>query len=490
MNIIEAMGDRRLFGPMFECESWDAWRVFLAALFGLKLSAEGLEVYRRHTGRETQHAGPHQEAWVIAGRRGGKSRIAALVATYVALFRDYSGVLARGERGVVSVLAADRRQARTIFRYVEGLVDAVAMLSAKVASRSRESISFDNGIDIEIHTSSYRSVRGYTIVAAILDEVAFWHSDDSANPDTEILRALRPSMATVEGALLLAVSTPYARRGEVWRHYDRHHGRDSSTLVWCAPTRAMNPLVAESVIEAAQEDDPLAAAAEFGAEFRRDVESFLSPEAIEAVVAPRRHELAPRADVEYVAFTDPSGGSRDSYTLAVAHLEGERAVLDALREREPPFSPEGVTEEYATLIEGYGVRTVAGDRYAGEWPREQFAKHGITYEPCERSKSELYLEFLPAVNSGRVVLLDNRRLRAQLERLERRTWRGGKDSVDHPPKGRDDLANAAAGALVEALATAGDGEVHLWFAGEGGFEDGEFEARVRERGHWFPGDPI
>jgi hypothetical protein len=76
---------------------------------------------------------------------------------------------------------------------------------------------------------------------------------------------------------------------------------------------------------------------------------------------------------------------------------------------------------------------------------------GIAYEPSERTKSQIYLEFLPLLNSGRVELLDNPRLISQLYALERRTSRGsGKDTIDHPPGGHDDVINAAAGALVLA----------------------------------------
>jgi hypothetical protein len=73
---------------------------------------------------------------------------------------------------------------------------------------------------------------------------------------------------------------------------------------------------------------------------------------------------------------------------------------------------------------------VRGDRYAGEWPRERFRVHGLTYEPSEQNKSELYLALLPLLNSGRAELLDDKRLVAQLCGLERRTARGGRDSID------------------------------------------------------------
>jgi hypothetical protein len=60
--------------------------------------------------------------------------------------------------------------------------------------------------------------------------------------------------------------------------------------------------------------------------------------------------------------------------------------------------------------------------------------------------SAAYGEELPLLNSGLFSLLDNRRAIAQMASLERRTSCGGKDSIDHPPGGRDDIANVIAGA--------------------------------------------
>ena len=141
----------------------------------------------------------------------------------------------------------------------------------------------------------------------------------------------------------------------------------------------------------------------------------------------------------------PPGGARK---IAAASPLPETEILDAVRERRPPFSFEAVTEEYAKLIRQYPCTTVYGDRYGGEWPREQFQKHGVNYEPAERTKSELYKDLLPLLNSQAVDLLDNERLVSQLVSLERRTTRGGRDSIDHLPGAHDDLANAVAGALV------------------------------------------
>ncbi len=453
MTINEAMRDRALFGPWFGAESWRAWFVFLAVLFGLPIDEADATLYRTHTGRQQPPADPAREGWVIVGRRGGKSRIAALVAVYLACFRDYRAVLAPGEVGTLPIVAADRKQARTILRYVIGFLDAVPMLAKMVEARTAETITLSNRVVIEVHTASWRTLRGYTLVGAICDEIAFWRSEDAANPDHEILAGLRPGMATVPGALLLCISSPYARRGALWDAYRRHYGQDGDgVLVWQAPTAVMNPLVPAHVIDSAYTEDESAAAAEYGAEFRRDLEAFVSREALAACVVSDRRELPPVSGCTYVAFTDPSGGSQDAFTLAIAHREADgRAVLDCVRERRPPFSPDQIVREFADVLRLYRIGTVRGDRYGGEWPRERFARHGVSYLPSERTKSELYAALLPLLNSGQVELLDDRRLLAQLASLERRTTRGsGRDSIDHPPRGHDDVANAAAGALVTA----------------------------------------
>ena len=114
----------------------------------------------------------------------------------------------------------------------------------------------------------------------------------------------------------------------------------------------------------------------------------------------------------------------------------------------PPFSPESVVAEFADLLKSYRVSDVTGDRYGGEWPREQFRKCGVQYELSQRPKSDLYRDFLPLINSRQVELLDLPRCIAQLCSLERRTARGGRESIDHAPGAHDDIANAIAGLAV------------------------------------------
>jgi hypothetical protein len=452
LSIIDVCTETALFASWFKDRaSWAAWFCFLKVMFGLPLDGTELAFFQQCTGRSSPSLLGYLEVSLIIGRRGGKSLILALIAVYLACFYNWATFLTGGERGVVMVVAGDRRTAGVIFRYVKAFL-GIPALAGMIQRETADTIDLSNGITIEIQTASFRTIRGRTVVAALCDELAFWMGEDSANPDVEIVAALKPAMATIPRAMMLKASSPYARRGALWNDHKKHYGRDdSSVLVWQADTRTMNPSVPQSVVDAAYEADPADAAAEYGAQFRSDIEAFVTREAAEACIVDGRFELPPMASVHYSAFVDPSGGSNDAMSLAICHREGERAILDAIREVKPPFSPESVVADFCKLLKTYRVYTVIGDRYAGLWPRERFLVHGVTYSAAAKPKSDLYRDLLPIINGARCELLDHPKLISQLCSLERRTWRGGRDSIDHPPNQHDDLVNCAAGALTSLI---------------------------------------
>jgi len=250
MNIIQALDDQQLFARVFSGPSWGPWRVFLKALFALPMTDAELDLYRRHTERLTPPTKPFNEAALVIGRRGGKSRILALIAVYLACFRSYDAYLAPGEVATIAVIAADRRQARVIFRFITGLLDAVPMLSAMIEDRTAEIIKLTNRVVIEVHTASFRVTRGYTFGAILADETAFWRNEDSTNPDTEIFRALRPGLASIPGSMLLSASSPYRRTGVLHEAYSRHFGRDDESAVrhWVATNLDHPPVWSRALI--------------------------------------------------------------------------------------------------------------------------------------------------------------------------------------------------------------------------------------------------
>lgn len=453
MNIIEAIDDPNLFRPWYQRGEWANWRAFLKALFALEPTADDLSTYQRLTKRTTWPSEPFREVWMPIGRRGGKSLNLAVIGTYLAAFHEYRDYVQPGERATVAILAADRAQSRVILRYIQALMHQIPMLEHMIQRETAQGIDLRNQTTIEVTTASSRTSRGYTFAAVLCDEIAFWNTDEGGNdPDSAILNAMRPGMATIPGSMLLCASSPYARRGQLWDNYDRHFGvDDSDVLVWQAPSWVMNPTIPESFINREYEKDPESAKAEFGGEFRTDVEAFVSIEVLRACTEEGVFERSPEQGKRYMAFVDPSGGSADSFTLCIVHPEEGQVVVDAIREVKPPFSPESVVGEFVQFIKTYGIGQVTGDRYAGEWPREQFRKLGIRYNLSPAPRTDLYLALLPALNSKRASLLEHDKLQKQLLDLERRTSRAGKDIIDHPRNGHDDVANAVAGAVYLAL---------------------------------------
>lgn len=451
ISLREALDDPALLGGAIAGDSWRPWRTLLIAAMGEPLDDDERAVFTALTGRPHEPGQRVEELWAIVGRRGGKTRAAATLAAYLAGLVDHTDALAPGERGTLPILAATAKQATKAFRDVTSILSLSPLLSTKVQGEpTSDTLRLTTGIDIEVRPASFRSIRSITAVAAICDEVSFWSIDGSSNPDAEVLSALRPSLATTQGPLIV-ISSPYAKRGEVYGAFKRDYGPAGDPLILVAKgaSRDFNPSLAQRVVDRAYERDPAAASAEYGGEFRSDIEALLTAEAVEAVVSKGVYERAPARSITYAAFVDPSGGSADAMTLAIGHRDpAGSAILDAVRVRQPPFSPEAVVEDFAAALKTFGISRVTGDRYAGEWPREQFRKRGITYDIAEKPKSDLYRDFVPVVNGGQVALLDHPVLSAQLVGLERRTARGGRDSIDHAPGAHDDVANAVAGVVV------------------------------------------
>ena len=383
---------------------------------------------------------------VVAGRRAGKTTAMAALATYIATCCDHSDPLARGETGVLLCVAQDTRVAKKLLDFIEANLDGSEILRQLIKGRTVDSIELSSNIVVETRPASFRKLRGPTFIAIIADELGYWFSEDIyANPDVEVLAAARPGLLTTQGPLIMA-SSPYAKKGVLWDTYRQHYGPAGlpSVLVAKGTTRDFNATIAQEEIDRELARDPERNRAELLAEFRSDVAAFVDRQVVESCVGSYR-ELPPCGDITYKAFVDPSGGSQDSMTLAVAHKNDDTVIIDALREARPPFSPEAVTDEFAELLKTYRVSNVTGDRYGGEWPREQFRKRGIDYKLAELTKSDFYRDALALFNSGRIMLPRSDRLIAQIVGLERRVSRIGKDSIEHAPGGHDDLANCVCG---------------------------------------------
>lgn len=456
MNILQALEQPQLFAglPAFrDLSTWRPWLTFLAALYGLPLAPEEEAQFCRHTGR-SRYAPPEagwREAVVITGRQSGKSRIAALVASYEAAMAAREPD--RTELYALLIAQDQRASLRTLLRYAVAPFESVPALERSVTSQTADALTLASGVVLAAYPCRPAAVRGLRARVAAVDELAFFITSEGRPVDVEMLRAVRPTLATTGGRLLV-LSSPYGQAGALWELHRQHYGKDDSpVLVWQASASEMNPTLPQDYLDRMAQDDPEAYRSEVLGEFRAGVAALFDPETIDRVVVPGRRELAPVPGVRYAAFVDPSGGRSDSFTMALGHRQpigeraGDRAVVDLVRAWRPPFNPVEVVAEAAAVLAGYRLYQVTGDAYAGEWPPQAFRERGVRYAPAEQPKSDLYLGLLAAVNSQAVQLPDVPDLLRELRGLERRRGSSGRDRVDHRPGSHDDLANAVAGVV-------------------------------------------
>jgi hypothetical protein len=451
ISVADAMASPKLFAPFFAGPSWDTWRAVIKAMFAEPMTAAEIEMFRAVAERNPP-AAPVSEAVYIIGRGGGKDSVATLTATVIAVNFDPRGKLRPGEKAVVMLLAVDRAQAGVAFNYIKGYFEEIPALTNLVRHVGDDSIELRNGVVIEVHTNSYRSVRGRSLLCVLCDEVAFWRSEDSAMPDFETAGAVAPGLARIPGSVLILISTAHKRSGLLYEKWKNHYGKnDDNVLVVRGTTLQFNPLFDAKVIERQLASDPQLYGAEYNSQWRDDLATFISRDLLEAAVDVGVVVRPPIDGVQYHAFTDASGGMEDSFTMGIAHRDKDGCLLlDLLFERRPPLNPYHVTEEIVALLKSYHCTRIVGDSYGARWVSDAFVKAGVTYRKSELDRSAIYLNALPLFTSGRVRLLDNLRLVAQFAALERRTFSTGRDRVGHGRTGKDDAANSAAGALVLA----------------------------------------
>ena len=167
----EAMTSPHLFGPFFEGDSWNTWFATVKGTFGERLDGSETELFDTVASRTppTKRVG---ELVIAAGRGAGKDSIASFLAAYLAVSFDLTRVSCVPASSVLC-LAVDKSQAAIAFRYIRGYFEAIPALAAMVCNIGASTIELSNHVVIEVSVASFRAVRGRTILAAILDELAF-----------------------------------------------------------------------------------------------------------------------------------------------------------------------------------------------------------------------------------------------------------------------------------------------------------------------------
>jgi hypothetical protein len=279
----QALSDASLLADAMKGESWAGWRVLLIASVGEELTDDERVAFKTLTGRDHE-PGRMIDTWLtVSGRRSGKTTAVAVLVVYLACLCDWGADLNLGERGTALYLAVTQDQAGRAFRYARDFIEHSPLMARLVTNRTADSIELSNGIDIEIQAANWRYVLGVTCIAVVLDECAFLRNEaDSANKDEDIVTALRPSLVTTSGPMLL-ISSPATEAGVVYSIHKRHYGAagDPLILVVQSDSKTLNPRLDQARIDREYALDAEGAHSEWGGKFRVPISVYLLPQRID-----------------------------------------------------------------------------------------------------------------------------------------------------------------------------------------------------------------
>jgi hypothetical protein len=409
---------------------------------------------------------------LLVGRRGGKDRFESAVAVWrAALCLDWKKYISAGE-GAVLLIGTDKKQANILHRYCHGLIEASPRLAAEVTRETEEWLEFKSGGSVQIITNDEGLARGRSAIAVIGTEVCQWQTDDmSPSHDAEVVEAAVASMGMcrdVPGGLLILGSSVYRKKGLMYRRFKELHGNSSTNdICWFAPSQVMNPALPQSVIDEALAGDRAKNSAEYLNVWREDISDLVPVELLEECTDFDVFERPYQRGISYTAHCDMASGlgsgvSHSSAAFSIAHRDFAKGlqIQDVVREVKAPFVPEVVVKEFAELAKRYNIRTVYADQWGFGLHQSLWngTKTGIRLVEAKYGTSENYLRFMSSLLAGKIRLVNNKRERDQFAALERHVVSG--NEIVQKPKTvtvRDDVATAAAGALVAA----GDGTGYL-----------------------------
>jgi hypothetical protein len=439
-----------------------AQETLLRAIDGLPLeNDEQWSLWESCTARTREDYLPghkYPEVTVVCGARSGKdSRIAVPSVLYEAIFGGHDRHLAKGEKGVIPLVAQDLRASRIAFGYARDYLTGSPELSPLVDDIKANEISLTNGLTIGCFPCTARSLRGWSTPAGCLDELAFFDVE-SADADVEVQMSILRGGVNFPNPRIFKISTPFAKAGLLYNDFNASFGKaDPHRLVWRASTWVMNPSIKAERWARYQQDDPLRYAREFEAVWQDGLTVLLPAEWVDAAVVTGQYELPPEDEFRYVATCDASGGGADSFTFCIAHRVRNYIVQDVIKgwSRINGQAPnlEAVVQEIAATTKKYRCSTITGDRYSANWVRQAFQRAGITYQEAPVDRSRAYLETEPLFAQGRILILDHPVQTRELKLLEKRARPGGSFQVDAPRGQHEDHANALALAAAVLAST-------------------------------------
>jgi len=253
---------------------------------------------------------PCRQLVVRVGRRGGKSSWACCFAVAFALVYSGLGLVPPGDVGWCVFVSVSKEEAQARLKTIRKILDAIRV---KYEPEGDTLIIAGTNIGFRVQACTVASVSGWTSILVIADEVPKWKDRDTgANPATEVLAALRPTMAGQPLALLFLQGSPVGHEDAHAKAFER--GDDEFQLTAQAATWIARPTLTEEETHRLEPDERVWRR-EYAAIPQGSVSSAFEPEAVE--------EAFRRRAIDYVGGSpvvslDPAGRGSDCFAICAA----------------------------------------------------------------------------------------------------------------------------------------------------------------------------
>lgn len=413
--------------------------------------------------------GPYHEAVWRCGRRGGKSRLADVLALVDVVLRGHlQERVMEGEPRIAGIVSPRESQSLAHVAMCREMVGRSRAISAMLRDERADRLVFSNGAELRSYPASARGIRGDGWSSAIFDEAAHFVLVDGSNAaDESVYSAVVPSLAAFDDeGWLFRVSTPLWQAGQFYKRVQR---AESGRFPWMHyrhyTTAQMNPAISAGWLEERRLEDPESFAREYLGEFIDGAASYLSSADVTRSVRSGIGNLPPVAGVRYRTAIDPAF-NMDRFAMVVAHAErvpvpessGDRrqtrpvrTVVDAVFAWHRKGYEE-VLDEVRDVASRYGVRRVLTDQGAAEPVRAGLARRGLVadYRPwTSESKRDAMAAVKLALNTGGLELPDDAELVKELTGLEARPTPSGLTRIAAAGSGHDDRATALAAVVAD-----------------------------------------
>jgi hypothetical protein len=469
------------FGLMGKIKISAAQCAILKSFYGLPLNDIELDIFKRGTARDLYIPTEQSELTLIAGRQSGKTSVVAAVIALFEAFQEHG--VPPGQRAYIFIIAPVIQQASTAFRSIRHYILNSPVLSQCVLKTRKNEIELKNGVVIACRACSKGSVRGDPVICAILDEVAFFrHEDNSANPDHEVLNAIRPAMATLSNTKLIKISTPFRKEGTLWAEFQQRG--QLPYCVWQLSSEEMNPAISKSFLDKARRANEDTFRREHLAEFVDSNCTWITPELLDQCIMHGRCELPRVLHGTYAAAIDPAFQSND-FGFAILHRSdhGDVSVACALRwtgTKAIHLDFAMVCSQIRMKLDQYGINNLVADQYCFARLKQHFARLNIFYREFPFStgtRASLFGNLRQLIIQGKIAIPDDPELLRQLRSLEEVRTANGNIDIRPARSAKDDLAIGVA-LVASELSEAVLGQCVPVIRDPGGHQSGNY-AKVR-----------